>query len=481
VDLNVEEDRTRDGVVCGDTVEDVVSRIRDGRDARPVEFLGWLPVFKRFGNCGAHPQFTHTHAPPTGYKFVRTGRVVFDEDEEQPPRTFPERVGAAVWAVGLSLWMFATTARRYGVRRTFRTLCQFARFMVTLVRRTRRVGPAVRFAHSRNFQSQVLAPPRADLAFVTSVPYTYGQNPWVIEVEDPITLFYPFILNGHTAGLDVRRSPYFAAVKALLEADNCRGIVTHMRSTAELLPALFQSEVVARKVTYAPLGVPLPARWQQHDDEDGTVNLLFTNSWHQFSRGFFLRGGLDVLEAFDVLRRRYPQVRLTLRTRMPRLDDRYHRIVESGWVRVIDRFLPAKGMAELQRESHIYLLPAARIHIVSVLEAMSFGQAVVVSDGWGMGEYIEHGRNGLLVPGRHGKVSWADREAGMLRENYGPMYARDAKVVEGLIESVSLLVEDAAVRRRLGRAARADVETRYNPHQWNAALKAAFDKARSAG
>jgi glycosyltransferase involved in cell wall biosynthesis len=476
VDLNVEDERTRDGVVSGRTVEEVTARIRALRDATPVEFLGWLPVFKRFGNCGAHPQFGHTETPPPGYKFVRTDRVTFP-DEPEPP-TVPQRFAAAVCALGLSLWVFLATARRHGFARTLGTLSRFARFVVMLTRKTGRVTAALRFAHSRNFQSQVLAPRRAELVFLTSVPYTYGQRPWVIEVEDPTTLFFPFIPNGQSVGLDIRRSPYFAAVKAMVEADSCRGIVTHMRSTAQLLATLFQSESVARKVTYAPLGVALPERWQRHDGAgDGPIDLLFTNSWHQYSNGFFLRGGLDVLEAFDVLRRRYPQLRLTIRSRLPGLDPRYYRILESGWVRVIDRFLPAQQMEAIQSESHIYLLPAARIHILSVLQAMSYGQAVVVSDGWGMDEYVEHGRNGLIVPGRAGKVSWADHETGFLRENYGPMYTRDKKVVDGLIEAVSLLVEDISLRRRIGRAARADVESRYTPTQWNAALKSAFDKA----
>jgi glycosyltransferase involved in cell wall biosynthesis len=444
--------------------------------ATPVEFLGWLPVFERFGNCGAHPQFGHTDDPPPGYTFVTSGRVA--SDDAPPPRTLPRRASAAVLALGLSLWVFADTARRHGLWRTLVTFCRFVRFVLALARKTGRVLPALKFAHSRNFRSQVLVPRHAELAFLTSVPYTYGQNPWVIEIEDPTTLFFPFLRNGHTADADVRRSPYFGAVKALLEADACRGIVTHMRSTAEMLPVLFGSETIARKVTHAPLGVRLPERFQTHDDGE-TVNLLFTNSWHQLRDGFFYRGGLDVLQAFDVLRRRYPQVRLTIRSALPELDERHHRILESGWVRVIDRFMPAKRMAALRRESHVYLLPAARIHIVSVLQAMSYGQAVVVSDGWGMDEYAVHGRNCLVVKGRYGKVTWADRAAGMLREDYRPMFRPDEAVVEGLVESVSLLIEQRAVRKRLGAAARADAATRFTPGRWNAALKAAFDKARA--
>jgi glycosyltransferase involved in cell wall biosynthesis len=436
----------------------------------PVEFLGWLPCFGRFANCGAHPQFAHTADPPPGYTFTRS-EVPLGE-----PR--PSKVARVLGGAWLSLCVLLGTARRHGVWRTLVTLWQFARFASLLARESGRVVPALRFAHSRHFQSQVLAP-RSDLAFVTSVPYTYGQNPWVIEIEDPTTLFHPFVLNGHTATLDIRQSPHFAHVKALLEAPNCRGIVTHMRSTAELLPVLFGSELIGRKVTYTPLGVALPDRPQTHDT-DGPINLLFTNSWHQMPNSFFLRGGLDVLEAFDVLRRHYPQVRLTIRSSLPPLPARYQRMLLDGWVRVIDHFLPADLMADLQRESHVFLLPAARVHIVSVLQAMAYGQAVVVSDGWGMEEYVDHGRTGLVVPG-HSKVAWADRAAGMLREDYAPMHASDRQVVAGLVESVSLLVEQRDVRRRLGAAARAEVETQFTLDNWNAALKTAFDRARAGG
>src|SRR5947199_5676853 len=124
--------------------------------------------------------------------------------------------------------------------------------------------------------------------------------------------------------------------------------------------------------------------------------------------------------------------------------------------------MTTEEMAALHADSHIFLLPAARVHIVSLLQAMSYGLAVVTSDGWGIDEYIKHDRNGLIVKGRYGKVSWADHEAGMLRENYEPMQTADPEVVQGLVEAVSRLVEDRLLRRRLGRAARQDVQSNYS-------------------
>lgn len=127
--------------------------------------------------------------------------------------------------------------------------------------------------------------------------------------------------------------------------------------------------------------------------------------------------------------------------------------------------------------SDIYLLPSDRIHVVSVLEAMSYGLAVVGSDGWGMNEYIQHGQNGMTVRGRYGKVTWIDEENGMLREDYKLMLKEDPAVVQELVEILTSLIEDRGLLKRIRKQARIDVETKYNLENWNRGLKAAFDKA----
>ena len=235
----------------------------------------------------------------------------------------------------------------------------FVRLLVMLLRRGCRPGAVVNFLQTRHLQSQLLLG-KQELVFLTSMPYTFGQNPWVIEIEDPTTLFYPHVQNGHTCGMSLAESPYFPIVKALLEADHCKAILTHMRSTAELVPVLFQSEAIRRKVIYAPLGVRLPDRWQRHEPQaaDEPIHLLFINSWCQVPENFYVRGGLDVLEAFAILHKRYPQLRLTMRTALPTFSEHYLRILEGGWVRVINRFMSDEEMAALHAESHVFLLPA---------------------------------------------------------------------------------------------------------------------------
>ncbi len=441
---------------------------------RRVEFAGWMPVFRRFGNCGNHPQFAHAADPPAGFRFVRSGPA----PSEKSPAASPWLVRAASTAAAAlaPLSSLACSPFTHGPLRAARALGGLVSAGLRLMTKSDPVSVA-RFLHSRHFASQAMLPPGDDLLFLTSVPYTYGQRPWVIEVEDATTLFYPFLRNGETHDVEPAASPYFPLVRALLEADNCKAIVTHIRSTAESMGRLFQSEVIARKTFHVPLGVQAPAGFQRHDDPDGPVDLLFTNSWHQDPNSFYLRGGLEVLDAFDILRARYPQVRLTLRSGLPALPRRYGRIVEDGWVRVIGRFLPDDELDELLRSMHVFLLPAARVHIVSVLKAMAYGQAVVVSDGWGMDEHVSDGETGVVVPGRLGKASWMCERTGLLREDYRVMRHSDPAVVEGLVHAVSSLVEDIGLRRRLGHAARRHVIEHHNVGQWNEGLRRAFTHA----
>lgn len=482
VDLSLDDERQHAGVISGKSPEEVRSHIARALDAVPIEFAGWLPIFEYSGNCGRHPQFKHTTNPPPGYRFTSSA------PHQQHRPSFWQRSLARVshpahqviQTVRLLIRPFRGIFRGVagvGPRARFRILVAIARLFFTLRRGGAGLGPILRFLQSRHYQSQLLMAHYQGLVFLPSVPYTYGQNPWIVEIEDPTTLFYPLIHNGRTRELRIADSPYFPVIKTLLESEQCKGIVTHMQSTAAMIATLFRSETITAKVSYIPLGVKLPERWQTHEDgEAEPINLLFTNSWHQLPGNFDLRGGLDVLEAFAVLHERYPQLRLTLRTRLPTLRDRYHRIIEKGWVRVIDRFLSAQEMEALLTNSHIYLLPAARVHIVSVLQAMAHGLAVVTSDGWGFQEYVTHERNGLVVKGRYGKVSWVDEEAGMLRENYDLMHTPNPKVVRGLIKAVSRLVENRNLRKRLGRTARLDVETTYSLERWNAGLKDVFDR-----
>jgi len=482
IDLNDPRQRNQRDILTAKTQSDLEQRIRAAGSEKRVEFAGWLPIYRKFGNCGQHPQFGHTDTPPSGFRFIRSVWVPPDPVAPVPQRRgWKDRLWAR-WHRARRMWaalkhsvrQHIRNLVRYGPRKAGSTILAAGRLFFRLRGKGAGLLPALRFIHTRHFESQLMLPADSGMVFLTSVPFTYGQHPWMIEVEDATTLFYPFIHNGRTAGIQPRQLPCWSMVRELLEEPNCRAIVTHIRSTARSIPVLFDSPLIAAKTFHLPMGVEMPDRPVDQDDDD-FLHLLFTNSWHQEWAGFQVRGGYEVLEAFAILHKRYPHLRLTMRTNTPPLIDRHVRMLEEGWVRVISRFLPSAEMAELQRRSHICLLPAARIHIVSLLQAMAYGQAVVASDGWGFDEYVEAGRNGLVVPGRS-KVTWMDQQAGFLREDYSSMHKPNPLVVDGIVKAVSQLVEDPALRRRIAANARADVAERYNIARWNEGLRSVFEQ-----
>ena len=262
-----------------------MARLTAAPTPTPVEYAGWLPVFKNFGNCGTHPQFGHIDLPPAGYYFVRS----------EPQRR------------GLSLAMTQ-------VPRAVRAIASGCHLVVRAWRGGASLKHAFEFVKTRGFRSQLLLPSDRKLLFLPSVPYTLCQHDWVIEVEDTTSMLFPFVHNGRTAFEPIQDSPWIPVLRAMLESPRCRGIITHVKSTADSIPRLLRSPALARKIVHIPLGIPCPPKIVRRKRKRDMLTLLFTNSWHQNPASFFVRGGLDVLEAFGVLKRRYPRLRLVLRT-----------------------------------------------------------------------------------------------------------------------------------------------------------------------
>lgn len=417
-----------------------------------IEYSGWLPAFATFGDCGTHPQFDHIDRPPQGYEFAKP------DDEWVRSATKLSLFNAPQKALKMLLAGIA------GIKLGLRCLSSGAS------------PPAVlRFLRDRHFRSQALLPIRRVPQFVSSIPFTYSRHPWIIEIEDITTLFFPYVINGHSEQVRVTDSPYFPIIRTLLKSDNCRAIVTHMASTAEGVKKVFRCPEITAKTFHVPMGIACPPMFQTHEDEQD-VRMLFTNSWHQNPGSFYVRGGLEVLETFQTLNERFDRLELILRTKLPDdLPEKYKRLVRQSNVKLIDTFLPVDEFNRLKASCHFYLLPAARIHIMSVLQAMSFGQIPVVSNGWGMEEYVKDRVNGIVVTGRE-EVSWIDPASGVLRENYTAMHSLDPSIVDRMVAALTELLNDHPLRMRIAANARQAIEQDYNLDNWNRGLKSVFDR-----
>lgn len=341
-----------------------------------------------------------------------------------------------------------------------------------------------KFIRSRNYGDSLfyIADSEGLLLFSTYALTLPDLNrPWIIEIEDVITLFDPFLKNGDTKDIDIRRTDFFKLFKRLYESPHCKRIITHMKSTADSIPALFGSESITNKVSYIPPAVDVPVNIKI-DYPENEINILFSNSWNQQKEGFYLRGGIDVIRAFIFIAKKYPNVSLIIRSTIPdNIKELLKDLILEKRIQIFEDKLDSKKWEEIKSKCHIYLLPAARIHVASLLEAMSCGMAVICSDGWGFEEYIEDGVNGLIVSGRYGNVSWIDSENGLLREYYSPMFAENESVIIQIMAKIEYLMENPERFLEIRKRARQTVEDKYSAAKYDKSFKRVLDDIYSEG
>jgi len=429
---------------------------------REIEYAGYV-LGGEFGGAASHPQFQHIHYPPKNYCFT------------QNPQPLDSDYCEALESLINSL------EKEQGKLRKSHDIANF--FWSNLTQRAISYGASIcdvkDFLKERNISFQTQIPCRAKLVFIPTIPYSINLVPWVIEIEDSTTLFFPYIHNGETSSVDVRQLRFYPVIKALLESQQCHAIITHVRSTANNLVNLFDSKIIQDKTIFTPIGVKLPNLNSKKKINLNSINVLFSNSWNQKYTNFFLRGGHDVLEAFFFLLDKYPSLNLILRSKIPNLNQKHLTLIQSHpRIKIIEDFLTEKELHELMLNIDIYLVPSARLHVMSAVKALSYGIPVIASDGWGFSEYIQDKVNGFLIPGRYGICSWIDSENGMLREDYSTIKHSEGttpQIVEGIIKSVSSLVENQQLIEKMSIQARKTVEEKFSLDLWNKVLKQSFD------
>jgi glycosyltransferase involved in cell wall biosynthesis len=163
------------------------------------------------------------------------------------------------------------------------------------------------------------------------------------------------------------------------------------------------------------------------------------------------KGVYDLVRAFGLLAPRFPGLKLVLggvgdidavRQLATQLEIP-ERVTCPGW-------LDPEGKTAALASSTVFILPSyAEGMPMALLEAMSWGMPVIATPVGGIPQVVDHGVNGLLVaPGD----------------------------IEALAAAIRKLLEDRALRERLGAAARATVVGGFSLEEALAKLSAIYDR-----
>ena len=309
----------------------------------------------------------------------------------------------------------------------------------------------------------------------TALTYSIGHlvlrnEPWVLDLPcEHVTNVLGGLQHYNRFGGLARRA---------LAADHCRRIIVTIDAGRKAVEATLGSDL-AEKTDVVYWAVPKKEFSKSFNDNK--VKLLFVNSGN-IPGQFHTKGGKEALEAFFLLRERYPQIEMVVRSDVP--SSMRKRCEQIDGLRVMDKVMPWEDLEREFMTADIFLLPAHHTPMMAFLDAMSYELPVVTTDAWGNGEIVADGKTGLLVRdeavARHYERMLPRcfiPPAGS-REDRDIVASTNPQMVQELVAKLSLLVEDAELRRKLGRAGRWELEEgRFSLRQRNSRLKCVLDGA----
>lgn len=309
-----------------------------------------------------------------------------------------------------------------------------------------------------------LAHPPYGSAFTYSMWHLVMRHePWVMEIADINNFAFD------KWQLKLLRSP----IRNLLEKDNFKFLICWFESVQNDLRSYLQSGFIEDKLLLVPRAVPAKPIRKLHRNSD-RVRFLFVGSSSQIGE-FGSKGGPETLLAFKRLLRCFGNVELVVRSDVGSEVSELCRIIPN--VTLISETLSRSALEELYRSSDVFVCPSHYAPWGTILEAMSYGLPVVTCDVFGMRDLVTHNVDGLLVQRFETLYDAKKANAAGLYNDYGRSVREiDRTVVSEVARYLSLLVSDAPLRMRLGRAARERTLSTNSFHRQRQILKATFDR-----
>lgn len=307
-----------------------------------------------------------------------------------------------------------------------------------------------------------------DVNMIYSSGHVIFKNiPWVVDLE--------FVT--HLTGYSLNCFKYYKKlIKNTLESDNCKRIMPWTDAGMKTILLSFDSEKIFDKVETVHLAVPPKNFIKNYDKEK--IKLLFVGS-QNLPRDFDIKGGKEVLEAFERLNRQYKNLELTVRSYVPeKIKSKYSKIHN---IEIIDQIIPWNVLDEEFKTSDIFLYPSHHTPGLAILDAMSYELPVITTDVWGNSEMVKNEKNGFIIA-RSKRINYT-------AENLIPNWSSpknlkiiksdtDPDLVNALVEKTQILIENEILRRQMGKIGRQEIEIgEFSLERRNKKLNLIFDAA----
>ena len=314
-------------------------------------------------------------------------------------------------------------------------------------------------------------PEDIDLIYAYNHP-VFRKKPWVVNVEWAHVLI----------GRDMRHfTRYKGSVERLLASEYWKKILTWTEIAKKSILLNFRCAAFEHKIEVLPPAVHRKDFIKDYSEDK--VRLLFIGSAND-PEDFEAKGGKETLQAFTILSRKYDNLELIIRAKLP--DHIRSKYAGTSNIKIIEEILPWQLLEEEFKQADIFIFPSHLLQNTVVLDAMSYELPVVATEiGASGGEYVEDGVTGFIVASSE-RVPYFMANFILTSETiYRSQLIKatqsvEDRVVDELVAKTSLLIENPDLRRKMGKAARREVNHgRFSIGERNKRLKRIFDEATS--
>jgi glycosyltransferase involved in cell wall biosynthesis len=262
-----------------------------------------------------------------------------------------------------------------------------------------------------------------------------NKMPWVIDVEHPYSftgLSISLLKNKFTKNI----------IEKSLASNYCKKIMPHCEASKKAMFNTFDCSKFKNKIEVVyPATHILKIKKNKHKN----IRILSVLSL------FYEKGGLQTIEAFSRLEKKYKNIELWIKSDVPEeVRKRYSSKNIKYFPYKVEILSREKLLQKYYANCDIFLYPSfVDTFGYSLIDAMVGGLPIVASNIFAIPELVENNKNGFIIKA---PVSWHDKKFLHKKDytnikNYNKIYNRYANEI---VKKLSILIENKKLREKMG-------------------------------
>jgi len=293
-----------------------------------------------------------------------------------------------------------------------------------------------------------------------------NKKPWVMDLEHVCAL----------TGFHVNKlfdKNYRNKIIKILSSEYCKKIMPWTFAAKKSMENCFNFNWLKRKLEVVYPAFKVRSLKKTKNEK---TKLLFVG------RRFYVKGGKQVLDAFEILNRRY-DVDLTIISDTPKeIEDKYKKIENI-------HFLPSNFTIETlvknyYSKSDIFIFPSyIDTFGMVLLEAMSCGLPVITTDVYASPEIVDNSKTGFLIHSpfscyRANFIHKWDENSEAWNNFVNFLKLKQPKIIGQIVEKTAILIENKSLRKRMGKSGRREIEKgKFSIKKRNEKLERIYEEA----